>query len=283
MRPSTGQSLPPHDVTPPSRPSSRVCASNWKYWSRLSPPKSTCVSTRCGVAPAAIHVLRATASAACTYDGSAPMRSWPRQPSCTVSHRPMVSLRSKPEPAPTAVPRDITTPNGVLFQNVRPPARYGSRVCRYSSNGWSPMLHIRPRPPSTKWPTTSSCRPSSAYHVPRLMRLFGPGSTSLLRISRKRRMTSGRASRRDRSPSGRPTSPPIASPPGCTAGDEEHGVVLDVELPIVTVLHRREAGQGLRVLDVEGLRVVVVAVDQQDVAAVVDLVEHVDDDVVAGR
>ena len=54
------------------------------------------------------------------------------------------------------------------------------------------------------------------------------------------------------------------------------------EVRIVHVPHRLEPGQPLRVLDAEDLRVVVVAVDQQHVAAVVALVDRVHHHVEAG-
>ena len=66
-------------------------------------------------------------------------------------------------------------------------------------------------------------------------------------------------------------------------GDVVHRVVLDGELRIVHVPHRREPGQRLRVLDVEGLARRRRSRGSAALPAVVDLVEYVDHHVVAGR
>ena len=99
----------------------------------------------------------------------------------------------------------------------------------------------------------------------------------------------------DEAPDDEPAQPPVvvgfpAAHPhrsplrfnGLHGGHPIHGRIAHRELRVVRVLHGRETGQRLRVLDVEGLRRVVVAVDQQHVATVVDFVEHVHHHVKAG-
>ena len=117
-------------------------------------------------------------------------------------------------PRPTAVPRDITTPNGVLFQKR-------AAACAVGIAGVQVELE---RLVADVAHQAAAAVDEVADHV-ELTSVFGVPGAEADAVVRPRQPCVGadleeaaddqacRASRRDRSPSGRPTSPPTASRP----------------------------------------------------------------------